>query len=143
MSPLDADIIRRKLAVIIENLQALTPMIAMPPHQYAEDIYKRKATERLLQELIEAAIDINTHIIVQTGHQAPDDYYHTFVRMGELEILRMELALKLAPSAGLRNRLVHEYDAIENSFVLESVKMANELYSGYVKEVEGFLARLL
>jgi uncharacterized protein YutE (UPF0331/DUF86 family) len=63
--------------------------------------------------------------------------------MGELGVLQMDLALKLAPSAGLRNRLVHEYDAIENSFVLESVKMANELYSGYVKEVEGFLARLL
>lgn len=142
MSPLDADIIRRKLAVIIENLRALTPMIAMPPRQYSEDIYKRKATERLLQELIEAAIDINTHIIVQSGNQAPDDYHQTFIRMGELGFLRMELALKLAPSAGLRNRLVHEYDAVDNSLVLESVKMADELYQGYVKEVEGFLARL-
>lgn len=141
MSPLEADIIRRKLAVIIENLRALTPMIAMPPHQYAEDIYKRKATERLLQELIEAAIDINTHIVVQTGNQAPADYYHTFIRMGELGILQMDLALKLAPSAGLRNRLVHEYDAVENSLVLESVKMADEFYSEYVKEIVEFLSR--
>ena len=29
---------------------------------YIGDIYKRKATERLLQELIEAAIDVNTHL---------------------------------------------------------------------------------
>ncbi len=39
----------------------------MGVEEYTEDLYRRKATERLLQEMIEAAIDINTFIIVQTG----------------------------------------------------------------------------
>ena len=39
----------------------------MSIEEYTEDLYRRKATERLLQEMIEAAIDINTFIIVQTG----------------------------------------------------------------------------
>jgi len=140
MSPLAQEIIRRKLAVIIENLKALEPIKGMSRAIYVEDIYKRKATERLLQELIEAAIDINTHIIVQSGNPAPDDYYESFIKLGELKVLGSNLAERLAPSAGLRNRLVHEYDVIEHSLVLEAVKMAEDLYPEYVKEIEEYLA---
>lgn len=142
MSPADREIIKRKIAVIIENLNALEPIKDMPKEEYIEDIYKRKATERLLQELIEAAIDINTHIIVQTGNTAPDDYYESFINAGALKIISMDLAEKLAPSAGLRNRLVHEYDSLEHSIVLDAVKMAEELYPRYVKEIEDYIVRV-
>lgn len=107
MSPVEKEIIRRKLTVIIDNLKALNPIIDITRDEYIKDIYKRKATERLLQELIEAAIDINTHIIVQTGNTVPDDYYESFIKTGEYKIISLDLAEKLAPSAGLRNRLVH------------------------------------
>ena len=110
MSPIEIEVIKRKLSVIVENLKALKPVAAMKKDEYERDLYKRKATERLLQELIEAAIDINTHIIVQTGSPPPDDYYESFIRAGKLGIISSELAENLAPSAGLRNRLVHEYD---------------------------------
>ncbi len=141
MSPIDKGIIRRKLAVILENLNALRTIDSMKEEEYSEDIYKRKATERLLQELIEAAIDINTHIIVQVGNAAPDDYYESFIRAGKLKILSPGLAEKLAPSAGLRNRLVHEYDILQNSLVLDSVRKAGELFPLYVKEIENYLAK--
>ena len=141
MSPLEKEIIRRKLAVIIENLKALEPIAAMTREEYIEDFYKRKATERLLQELIEAAIDINTHILVQAGNTVPDDYYESFVKTGELKIISQDLAGKLAPSAGLRNRLVHEYDLLEHSLVLDAVRMAQDIYSQYVKEIDGYLSK--
>lgn len=68
----------------------------------------------------------------------------------EKEIIRRKLAVivenlktlaeKLAPSAGLRNRLVHEYDLIEHSMVLKAVIMAEELYPEYIKEIEDYLS---
>ncbi len=140
MSPVEKGIVRRKLTVIIENLKSLEPIKDMTKEEYIEDVYKRKAAERLLQELIEAAIDINTHIIVETGNVVPDDYYESFIKAGELKIISTDLAVKLAPSAGLRNRLVHEYDLLEHSLVLEAVRMAEELYPEYVKEIEDYLA---
>lgn len=139
MSPMDKDIIRRKLALIIENLKALEPISGIAKEEYIKDIYKRKAAERLLQELIEAAIDINTHIIVQTGSTAPDDYYESFIDAGRLKIISMDLAEKLAPSAGLRNRLVHEYDLLEHEMVLDAVRRALKLYPLYVKEIEDYI----
>lgn len=140
MSPVEVEIIRRKLSVMIENLKALQPIKNMKKDEYIEDIYKRKATERLLQELIEAAVDINTHIIVQTGNAAPDDYYESFIRAGELKIISMDIAKRLAPSAGLRNRLVHEYDSLEHSMVLDAVRMAEQLYPKYIQEIENYIS---
>ena len=139
MSPVEVEIVRRKLSVMIENLKALGPIKNMKKDEYLEDIYKRKATERLLQELIEAAIDINIHIIVQTGNTVPDDYYGSFIRAGELKIISMDLAEKLAPSAGLRNRLVHEYDLLEHSMVLDAVRMADQQYPKYINEIENYI----
>lgn len=140
MSPIEAEIVKRKLARIAENLKALEPIKDMKQDKYVKDLYKRKATEKLLQELIEAAIDINIHMIVQTGNPAPDDYYESFIKAGELKIISQDLAEKLAPSAGLRNRLVHEYDRIEHSMVLKAVAMAEELYPKYVKEINDYIS---
>lgn len=127
MSPIEEEIIRRKLVTIVENLKALEPIANMTKREYIEDFYKRKATERLLQELIEAAIDINTYLIVQAGHSVPDDYYESFIKAGEIKIISSDLAEKLAPSAGLRNRLVHEYNMLEHSMVLDAVHRAEDL----------------
>lgn len=140
MSPIEEGIVRRKLAVMIENLKALEPIKDIAREEYIDDLYKRKATERLLQELIEAAVDINTHIIVQTGNTVPDDYYESFMKAGELKIISADLAEKLAPSAGLRNRLVHEYDMLEHSLVLDAVRMAEDLYPIYVREIEDYIS---
>lgn len=140
MSPIEIQIVKRKLAVIIDNLKALEPIKDMNTNDYLGDLYKRKATERLLQELIEAAIDINIQMIVETGHTIPDDYYESFIKVGKLKIISLKLAQNLAPSAGLRNRLVHEYDRLEHSMVLKAVNMAEELYSRYVKEINDYIS---
>lgn len=140
VSPIEIEIIKRKLVVIIENLKALEPIKNMQRNEYQGDLYKRKATERLLQELIEAAVDINTHIIIETGNPVPNDYYESFIKAGELKIIPSDLAEKLAPSAGLRNRLVHEYDTLDHSMVLKAVVMADELYPQYVKEISDYVS---
>jgi len=140
VSPLDKAIITKKLSVIVEALKALELIRAMSLEDYRLDIYKRKAAERLLQELIEAAIDINTHIITSSGHTPPDDYYESFTRIGELGVIDFQLAEKLAPSTGLRNRLVHEYDDIQDSIVYDSISFAENLYPKYVQAVERYIS---
>ena len=56
---------------------------------------------------------------MRSGHQPPPyfsgrrpeprDYYEAIVRLGELGVLPPEFAAHLAPLAGFRNILVHEY----------------------------------
>lgn len=141
MSPIEVEIIKRKLAIIVENLKMLEPIKSMNTVEYLQDLYKRKATERLLQELIEAAVDINIHMIGQIGHTVPDDYYESFIKVGELKIIPLDLAQKLVPSTGLRNRLVHEYDILDHSIVLKAVNIAEELFPQYIKVITNYLSK--
>ena len=59
--------------------------------------------------------------------------------MEELSVLSPELAQALAPSADLRNRLVHEYDLLDDALILAAVTTAQDLYARYVKAVEDYL----
>lgn len=48
MTPVEEGIVRRKLTVIVEALNALDPIKDMTTEQYRGDLYKRKAAERLM-----------------------------------------------------------------------------------------------
>lgn len=142
MSPIDAAVVRRKLGHIMTSLDLLRPMKAMALADYRARVWERKGVERVLQEAIEAALDVNAHVIAESGHDVPDDYFGGFVKLGELGILPEELARALAPSAGLRNRLVHEYDTIDDAKVLSAVGTTLDLYPRYIQAIEAALARL-
>ena len=90
--------------------------------------------------MAETAIDINSHIITQTGNMVTDDYYESFIRTGALKIISLTLAEKLATSAVLRNRLVHEYDFINHEIVLDVVKLAENLYPQYIEPIERYIS---
>jgi uncharacterized protein YutE (UPF0331/DUF86 family) len=139
VTPVDAAIIRRKLQHIAASLEALRPIGRLRVEEYRVRFYERKAAERLLQEIIEAALDINAHLIAEFGAEIPEDYYGGFLKAGELGIVPPELANLLAPSAGLRNRLVHEYETIDDAKVLGSIGTLLELYPRFVQAVEAYL----
>jgi uncharacterized protein YutE (UPF0331/DUF86 family) len=88
---------------------------------HRQHLYERRAAERLLQEAIEAALDINAHLIAERGRAVPDDSYGGFLALAELQILGDDLARELAPSAGLRNRLVHGYGTPDDRKVLAAI----------------------
>ena len=142
MSPIDAAIIRSKLGHIMTSLDLLRPMRGRPLAEYRERVWERKGIERVLQEAIEAALDINAHVIAERGLDVPDDFFGGFMKLGEIGILPTELAAALAPSAGLRNRLVHEYDAIDDAKVLAAVGTILDLYPRYIQAVETELSAL-
>jgi len=141
VSPVDAAIIRRKLQHIAASLDGLRPIGRLGVEEYRGRFYERKAAERLLQEAIEAALDINAHLIAELGGEVPEEYYGGFLKLGDLGVIPPDLARALAPSAGLRNRLVHEYEAIDDAKVLESLGTLSALYPRYVQAVETYLAK--
>lgn len=141
MSPVDAAILRRKLGHIVAALDALRPLAALSLAEYQRRLYERKAAERLLQEAIEAALDINAHLLAELGGPVPDDYYGGFIRLGELGIVPRELTTELAPSAGLRNRLVHEYEGLDDAKVLAAVATILDRYPRYIHAVEAYLTK--
>lgn len=140
MTRLDADLVRRKLAAITRKLDALKAIEGLSLDDYRADPFRRKGTEKLLQETVEAAVDGNLHILRALGAPTPEDYYESFIALGRERVIPTEAAGRLAPSAGLRNRLVHEYDEIDDAIVLRAVGEARRSFADYVSAIERFLA---
>lgn len=140
MTELEIALVRRKLAGMTRNLGDLGLVAGMALEEYGRDRFRRKAVERLLQEVVEAAVDVNLHLLRAAGAATPPDYYESFVAMGREGMLPAALARSLAPAAGLRNRLVHEYDEIDDAIVLRAVSTAQDQFASYVAEIERYLA---
>ncbi len=138
MTEFDAALARRKLATIRRNLDDLAVVRDLTVAEYRADRFRQKGTERLLQETVEAAVDVNMHVLRALG-ESPTDYFTSFVQLGRQGVIGEDLADLLAPAAGLRNRLVHEYEDLDDAIVLEAVGDAIDQFSWYVEQVERYL----
>jgi uncharacterized protein YutE (UPF0331/DUF86 family) len=89
--------------------------------------------------MIGRMIDINYHLITEAGQAPPRDYYESFTQLAKLRILPPAFASQIAACAGLRNRLVHEYDEIDPRRVYEGLRTAAQDIPEYLRRVQEHL----
>lgn len=134
------DVIRQKLAVLHGYLGELKAHRAISFEDFVAGGDPQRAIERLLQLVVEAAVDINTHVATEAQGIPPTDYTDSFWSAAKSGLISVELATRLAPSAGLRNALVHEYGDIDNAKVHSAIPMAINGFRDYVREVNKWLS---
>ena len=102
---------------------------------------KWNAAERYLEKVIMRAIDINQHIIAElgTGTEQIKGYEDTFYALATLKVYEKDFATQIAPSAGLRNRLVHEYNNTQEKIIYDSVADALQQYARYCNTILKFI----
>ena len=101
----------------------------------------RHITERILVQLVEVAVSVNSHIAASQLGRAPADYRQSFDLAAAAGAVPAELAERLRAAAGLRTVLVHEYLEIDLALVAESVPQARGGFGAYVREVARFVQR--
>src|SRR4030043_33541 len=136
--PIDIHFVRRKIKLIQEDLSELDNLAHYSFDEITKDHIKLLAVERLLEKIIMRAIDINQHMIAELGRgdERVRGYEDTFYILSELGIYGEEFGKQIAPSAGLRNRLVHEYNNTRQDTIYRSVK---EAVTQYVKHCDSIL----
>ena len=140
---LDYNFLQRKIKLIQEDLSKLEELSQYSFEDIAGDFIKLSAVERMLERIIMRAIDINQHIIseIGKGDEPIRGYEDTFYALVRLDVYDDEFAKQIAPSAGLRNRLVHDYNHTEEKIIYESVKDAIRQYALYCNAVLTFLEK--
>ncbi len=119
--------IERRLDELNERLARLTPLRDRPRADFDGDPYLRDIVERNLEVAAQCCIDICHRIIALEGARKPRDYRDAIMRMGELGILPPEFAANLAPIAGFRNILIHEYLLIDWDEVYRNLTNLDDL----------------
>jgi uncharacterized protein YutE (UPF0331/DUF86 family) len=120
--------IERRLDELSERLARLEPLKDKPRHAFQEDPYLRDIVERNLEIAAQSCIDICHRIIALEDAQKPKDYYEAFLIVGELGVLPVDFSQRMAPIAGFRNILVHEYVSVNWDLVYENLQRLDDLY---------------
>ena len=139
---IDRALVTRKITLILKDLAALTDLSRQSREAYLANPINEVLAERYLERMIGRMIDINYHLITESGHPPPKDYHESFQMLGTMGILQGELSREIAFSAGLRNRIVHEYDEIDAAKVYEALQVAVQQLPTYLDHVNRFIGRL-
>lgn len=77
-------------------------------------------TERYTKD---SDIDVGfiSKVILDVDRPPASDYFNSFIDVAECGVIDMDFAVGIAPSSGLRNRLVHEYEKINDEIVYSSI----------------------
>lgn len=123
-----------------ELLGDLDDLVGTPTGEELEsDRARRLITERVLTQLVDIAVGVNSHLAAGQLGRAPRDYRESFDMAAEAAAIPLEVARSLRDAAGLRNVLVHEYLEIDLDLVAAAVPRAREGFAGYVRAVAAFL----
>ena len=132
---LDMAIVQGRLRLLVESLESLATLQEVDADSLAQDPIKRAAAERLIQLVVDLAFDINGHIVVARLGRAPVTGRESFLDLATAGVLDTDLAASLAPSAGLRNILVHHYIDVRHDLVAASIGDLLRLFPEYVSSV--------
>jgi len=115
----DPDRVRRLLEALSAYRAQLAELSAMERPRYLDE--QALAGRYLAQVAAQACIDTAGHVIASSGWRAPRDFRDAFTVLEENDVLEQRLAERLRALAGLRNRLVHVYEDVDDGLVYDHI----------------------
>ena len=119
-------------------LNKLEPFKSKEKEEIIQDPYLQDIIERNLEVSAQSVIDIANRIISIENLEKPLDYYDAIMRLGEAGILPLEFAKELAPIAGFRNILVHDYLDINWDEVYNNLHQLDDI-SKFMQQVKSWM----
>lgn len=139
---IDPELVTRKMVLIAQDLTALQPIAGKALADYLASPIDEVLVERYLERIIGRMIDVNYHLLTETGHPPPPDYYQSFLQLARSGVLDHEFAPRIAGCAGLRNRIVHEYNELDPRKVYEALQTALRDIPIYLRRIDEYLGRI-
>ena len=137
---LDIGTLGAKLRAMRRLLDELDRIGAVDVDRFARDFSTQLVVERIVSQLVDLAAGINTHVLTTETGESPPDVRRSFTAVADTGLIDHDLADRLAPSAGLRNVLVHAYVDLDIERLVAAVPLAAEQYAEYVRQVAGWVA---
>ncbi len=138
---IDTELVGRKLLLIAKDVESLQGLADMTVDGFLGSPTYAVLAERYIERAVGRMIDVNFHLLTESGQAPPPDYYQSFVQLAALGVYPPEFGQRIASSAGLRNRIAHEYDDIDPRKLFEAIRQAVADLPEYLRHVDAWLAR--
>ena len=136
---IDAEIIQKRLEKLHQYISLLQKLSEQPLSRFLSDPFVQGNVERYLQLSIQVSLDIGNHILAEIETRAPEEYRDIFILLGENKVVPVDLAKKMAPLAGLRNILVHDYLEIDLKRIYKFLKNDLSDFSEFAKYISKYV----
>ena len=143
MTEIDLSGLAKKLAGMTRRFDRLKRYEPLSLDEYLLEEDRQIIIERLLELIIQTAIDINKMLLKQVAGislRSTDDGSVTneeiFLLAGEHGFISLDLAKKLAQSGKFRNVLAHLYDDIDPGRVYVALQKTFEQYPAYIEAIQ-------
>jgi len=128
-----------KLNIISERAQDIEEWVGeYDSSEFIDDKKTRFAVYKAFQELVEASFDI-TAMACKDLKTIPKDDYTNIDILFEKKIIDSNLRNALYESNGLRNRLVHRYNQLNDAMAFDSIKEHLQAISYFGEAIEKWL----
>lgn len=132
-------LIRQKLTNLIAYVDELAPYLAPPYQTYQKAPGRRRIVERLAQVIVECAIDTNGMLLVDAGQRPAQSARQSFDAIHQLDIVDKHLLSRFRRYVGMRNRIVHDYDRLDDHTLFHSARRLLDDARSYVVQVHNYL----
>lgn len=138
---LDRGTVGARLRAMRETITELEALRTIGEETLRSEPLTRAAAERLIQVVVDLAVDVNGHVVTSVTGAAPHTAHDSFGAMAGISAISEGLAAQLAPAAGLRNVLVHRYADIRIDLVANAIPTVLDGFAQYVSQVADWLAQ--
>ncbi|GAB4117604.1 MAG: type II toxin-antitoxin system toxin [Candidatus Caldatribacteriota bacterium] len=118
----DKILIMRKLTELENYINQIQEYSNITVKEYSQDWKIQRIIERTLQMMIELCVDIANHVIADEKFRVPTNYSDTFKVLEEAQIISKRQYEKMKKMAQFRNIVVHQYDKIDETIVVNILR---------------------
>ena len=141
MARVDRQVVRVRLERMLHELDAIErclPGDFEAFHTADEDV--RYALEHRIFVVVQAMLDVATHVAITSGCPGLDSYGDALRALESLGVIPTELAQRLSGAAGLRNAIAHGYLELDQERLYAALSATGDLRS-FATEVWGWIER--
>jgi len=125
--------IEDKINQINKYREELGTFMPVSFEEYSKDISKKAACERYIEKIAESAVDLAILFIRLKNLESPEDDDTSFFILAKNNVITDELSKKLSNLKGMRNRLAHQYEKVDDKLVFNAVDFEIE------EDIENFI----
>jgi len=131
----DPDVVATKLRLIEQYHGELREKQTLSKGSFLDNVTEQRAVERMFQNVIQACIDLATHVASTAFEHERDGSRAAIHVLVEEDVLEPGTAETLSDAVGFRNVLAHQYGAVRPEQVYTYLQTELGVYEEFSRQV--------
>lgn len=131
----DEAVVADTLRYVDRYLDDLEEMRGLSKDEYLDDMVTQRAVERTLMNLIQACIDVASHIRAAEDLSPSGTSKREMESLDDAGVISSETQAKMEEAVGFRNVLAHRYGEVDHDIVYDVLHEDLQWFDRYQREV--------